>query len=44
MSDDWIEYAKLGIAALTPIMTLAVGIIVGHLGTKLANASVPSTV
>ena len=31
----WLEYVRLGIAALTPIMTLAVGIIVVRLGTKL---------
>jgi hypothetical protein len=32
---EWLEYAKLGIAALTPIMTGVVGIIVVRLGTKL---------
>src|SRR5438093_1097983 len=32
---EWMEYAKLGIAALTPIMTLTVGVLVVHLGTKL---------
>jgi hypothetical protein len=32
---EWLEYAKLGVAALTPIMTLTVGILVVHLGTKL---------
>jgi len=31
----WLEYARLGVAALTPIMTLVVGIIVVRLGTKL---------
>jgi hypothetical protein len=31
----WLEYAKLAVAALTPIMTLVVGIIVVRLGTKL---------
>jgi hypothetical protein len=31
----WMEYARLGVAALTPIMTLVVGIIVVRLGTKL---------
>jgi hypothetical protein len=35
MSGDWIKYAELGIAALIPIMTLVVGIIVLRLGTKL---------
>ena len=33
MSGDWIKYAELGIAALIPIMTLVVGIIVLRLGT-----------
>ena len=32
---DWIEFARLGVAALTPLMTLVVGILVVHLGTKL---------
>src|SRR5262245_32307800 len=31
----WLEYARLGVAALTPVMTLVVGILVVHLGTKL---------
>ena len=31
---DWLEYAKLGVAALTPIMTGVVGIILVRLGTK----------
>src|ERR1700704_2214791 len=31
----WIEFARLGIAALTPLMTLIVGVLVVHLGTKL---------
>src|ERR1700716_4275284 len=31
----WLEYARLVIAALTPIMTLVVGIIVVRLGTRL---------
>src|SRR5262245_26093560 len=31
----WMEFARLGVAALTPIMTLVVGILVVHLGTKL---------
>jgi hypothetical protein len=35
MSGNWIKYAELGIAALTPIMTLVVGIIVLRLGSKL---------
>ena len=32
---EWLEYAKLGVAALTPIMTGVVGIILVRLGTKL---------
>jgi hypothetical protein len=32
---EWLEFAKLGVAALTPLMTLIVGILVVHLGTKL---------
>ncbi|MFL6797190.1 MAG: hypothetical protein ACJ8F3_07245 [Xanthobacteraceae bacterium] len=32
---DWLEIARLGVAALTPIMTLVVGILVVHLGTRL---------
>jgi hypothetical protein len=32
---EWLEYAKLGVAALTPLMTLVVGVLVVHLGTKL---------
>jgi hypothetical protein len=33
--NDWLEYAKLGVAALTPIMTGLIGLIVLRLGTKL---------
>jgi hypothetical protein len=32
---DWLEYARLAVSALTPLMTLVVGILVVHLGTKL---------
>ncbi len=32
---DWLEYAKLGIAALTPIMTGLVGLIILRMGNKL---------
>ena len=32
---NWLEYARLAVAALTPIMTLVVGIIVVRLGTRL---------
>jgi hypothetical protein len=32
---DWLEVAKLGIAALTPLMTGLIGLLVLHLGTKL---------
>lgn len=35
---DWMEYAKLGVAALTPIMTGLIGVIVLRLGTKLDTA------
>jgi hypothetical protein len=31
----WMEIARLGVAALTPLMTLVVGVLVVHLGTKL---------
>jgi hypothetical protein len=31
----WLEWARLGVAALTPLMTLIVGVLVVHLGTKL---------
>jgi len=31
----WLEFARLGVAALTPLMTLVVGVLVVHLGTKL---------
>jgi hypothetical protein len=32
---EWLEYAKLGVAALTPIMTGIVGIFLVRLGTRL---------
>ena len=32
---DWLEYAKIGVAALTPIMTGFIGLIVLRMGTKL---------
>ena len=32
---EWLEYAKIGVAALTPIMTGVVGIILVRLGTRL---------
>ncbi len=32
---DWLEYVKIGVAALTPIMTGLVGLIVLRMGTKL---------
>jgi hypothetical protein len=32
---EWLEYAKLGVSALTPIMTGVVGIILVRMGTKL---------
>ena len=32
---EWLEYAKLGVAALTPIMTGLIGLIILRLGTKL---------
>jgi hypothetical protein len=34
----WLEFARLGVAALTPLMTLVVGVLVVHLGTKLDAA------
>lgn len=35
---DWLEYAKLGVAALTPIMTGIVGIFVVRLGNRMEAA------
>ena len=32
---DWLEYAKLGVAALTPIMTGLIGLLVVRLGSKV---------
>ncbi len=32
---DWLEYAQLGVAALTPIMTGLIGLLVLRLGTRL---------
>jgi hypothetical protein len=32
---DWLEYTRVGISALTPIMTGVIGLIVLRLGTKL---------
>jgi hypothetical protein len=37
-ANDWLEYAKLGVAALTPLMTGLIGLIVLRLGTKLEAA------
>jgi hypothetical protein len=33
--NDWLEYAKLGVAALTPIVTGLIGLIVLRLGSKV---------
>jgi hypothetical protein len=35
---DWLEYAKLGIAALTPVMTGLVGMFVVRLGNRLESS------
>jgi hypothetical protein len=32
---DWLEYAKLGVSALTPLMTGLIGLLVVRLGTKV---------
>lgn len=35
---EWLEYARLGISALTPIMTGVVGLVVLRVGTKIENS------